>query len=117
MTEEKKNEIIEHVYHLCSKEEYKVDINEIEIIFSYTKVMGFRETTVYDSITIRNIVDNYHFTVRGNTDSKAIAYFLISGYVKERKYYIEKQIEVTKINEEPKKKHPFLSLLFKENWV
>ena len=117
MTEEKQNEIIEYVQCLCSKEEYKVDFNEIEIIFSYTKERTFRNADIIDdSITIRNTVNNYHYTVRGNTDSRAIAYFLFSGYVKERKYYIEKQIEeITKINEKPKKKHPFLSLLFKNS--
>ena len=86
MTEEKQNEIIEYVQCLCSKEEYKVDPNEIEITFLYTEALVFRnEGIVYDSITMRNTVDNYHFTVRSNADSKAIAYFLVSGYVKERR--------------------------------
>lgn len=116
MTEEKQNEIIEYVQYLCSKEEYKVDPNEIKIIFSYGRVRAFRnEETVYDSITIKNKVNNYYFTVKGNIDSKAIAYFLLDGYVREREYYIEKQIkEITKINEKPKKRQPFLNLLFKK---
>ena len=117
MIEEKKNEIIEHVQYLCNKEEYKVNPNEIEITFSYGRIRAFRnEETVYDSITIKNKVNNYHFTVKGNIDSKAIAYFLLDGYIREREYYIEKQIkEITKINEKPKKKASILNLLFKNS--